>query len=74
MLEWMDMDRVQLEPDQDIDLMPQNKEFTPPASPDPEAQQVPSDQGDTKILEDNPEAEMHNISFDELCSRAKFPL
>lgn len=56
---------VQPESDRDIDLMPQNQEVTPPNSPDPEVEQVPSDQGDTEILEDNPEAEMHNISFNE---------
>ena len=47
MLEQMDMDVVKLELDHDIDLMPQNQEVTPPTSPDLEAEQVPSDQGDT---------------------------
>ena len=45
--------------------MPYHQEVDPPASPDPEAENVPSNQGDTKILGDNPEGEMHNISFDE---------
>jgi len=45
--------------------MPQHQEVNPPASPDLEAEQVPSDQGDTEILGDNSEGEMHNISFDE---------
>ena len=45
--------------------MPQNQEVTPPASLDPYIEQVLSDQGDTEILEDNLEPEMHNISFDE---------
>jgi len=35
------------------------------ASPDPELKKFPSDQGDTKTLEDNLEVEMHKISFDE---------
>jgi len=45
--------------------MPHHQEFDPPSSPDPEAKQVPSDQGDTEILGDNLKGEMHNISFDE---------
>jgi len=49
----------------DIDLMPYYQEVDPLASPDLEAEQVPSDQGDTEILGDNPEEEMNNISFDE---------
>jgi len=61
----MDMDVVQPKQDQDTDLMPKDQEVTPPASPDPRAKQVPSDQGDNEILEDNPEADVHNISFDE---------
>ena len=43
----MDTDMVQPESNQDIDLTPQNQEVTPPASPDPEVEQVPSNQGDT---------------------------
>lgn len=65
MLEQMDTDMVQPELDKDVDLMPQNQEVTPLASPDLEANKVSSDQGDSKILEDNMEAKMHNIYFDE---------
>lgn len=42
--------------------MPKDQEVTPP---DPGAEQVLSVQGDIEILEDNPEANVHNISFDE---------
>lgn len=59
------MDMVQLESDQYIDLMPRNQEVTPPTSSNLEVEQVPSDQGDIEILEDNLEADMHNKSFDE---------
>lgn len=45
--------------------MPHHQEVDPLASLDPEAEQVPSDQGDTEILGDNLEGEMHNISFNE---------
>ena len=45
--------------------MPYHQEVDPPASPYLEAEQVLSDQGDAKILGDNPKGEMHNISFDE---------
>lgn len=62
----MDMNVVQLELDQDTDLMPHNQVVALPTSPDPEAEQVPSDQGDIDIFEDNLEAEMHNIYFEEL--------
>jgi len=65
MLEKMDMDMVHPKLDQDTNLMPHNQEVTPLASLDTEAEIVPSDQGDTNILEDNPKVEMHNISFDE---------
>lgn len=75
MIEQMDTNMVKPESDQDIDLMPRNQEVTPPASPNPEAEQVPSDRGDTKILEDNPEVKMHNISLTshntELCGRVE---
>ena len=57
------MEQPELE--QDINLMPYNQEVDQPASPDPKAEQVLSEQRDTDILGDNPEAEMHNISFDE---------
>lgn len=56
---------VHPELDQDIDLMPKNQMITPLASPDTEVEQVPSDQGDTKILKDNLEADVHDISFNE---------
>ena len=65
MIEQMDTDMVHPDSDHDIDCMPQNEEVTLPASPDREAEKVPGDQGDIKILEDNPEAEMPNIYFDE---------
>lgn len=55
----------QVELDQDIDPMPYHQEVNPPASPDSKAEQVLSSQGDTEILGDNPEEEMHNISFNE---------
>jgi len=55
----------QQELEQDIDLMPYHQEVDPPASSDSEAEQVPSEQGDTEILRDYPKGEMHNISFDE---------
>ena len=45
--------------------MPHHQEVDPPASLHLEDEQVPSDQGDTKILLDMLEGEMHNISFDE---------
>ena len=45
--------------EQDIDLMPHHQEVDPTTSPHP------SNQGDTEILGDNLEEEMHNISFDE---------
>jgi len=53
MLEDMDMDMVQPELDLDIELMPRNQKVTPQASPDLEAEKVPSIQGDIEILEDN---------------------
>ena len=55
----------QQELEQDIDLMPHHQEVNPPTSPHPEEEKVPSDQGETEILGDNLEEEMHNISFDE---------
>jgi len=61
----MDNDMEQQELEQDIDLMPYHQEVDPPASLDPEVEQVPSDQRDTEILGDNKKGEMHNISFDE---------
>ena len=61
----MDTDMEQQELEQDIDLLPCHQEVDPPPSLCPEEEQVPSDQGDTEILRDNPEEEMYNISFDE---------
>ena len=57
------MEQPKLE--KDIDLMPYHQEVNPLTSLELEAEKVPSDQGDTKILGDNPEEAMHNISFDE---------
>ncbi len=51
--------------------MPKGLEVTPLDSSDLGVEQVPSDQGDTKILGDNSEEEMHNISFDESQYRLK---
>lgn len=65
MLEYMDTNVVHLELDQDTDLMPHNQEVNQPTSPDLEAEKFPGDQGDTDILEDNPEADMHNILLEE---------
>lgn len=48
-----------------MELMPYNQEVNPLASPDPEAKQFLSDQGDSEILQDNLEEVMHNISFNE---------
>ena len=51
--------------EQDIELMPYHREVDPPTSPDLEVEKVPNDERDTDMLGDNPEEEMHNISFDE---------
>ena len=51
--------------EQDTDLMPHHKEVNSPASMHPDDGQVSNDQGGTKILGDQPEGEIHNISFDE---------
>ena len=64
-LKQMDTEMEQQELEKDIDLMPHPQEVDPPASLHPEDEQVPSDQGDTEILGDQLEGEMHNISFDE---------
>ena len=45
--------------------MPYHQEVDPPASLDPKAEKILSDQGHTKILGYNLEEEMNNISFDE---------
>jgi len=51
--------------EQDIDLMHHHQEVNLRASPNLEDEKVSSDQGGTKILGDQPEGEMPNISFDE---------
>lgn len=61
----MDTNMGQLELEKDINIMPYNQEVDPLASPDWNAKQVPSNQGDTEILGDNPKEKMHNMSFDE---------
>ena len=65
-LKQMDMDMEKQELKQDIDLMPHHQEVDPPASPNLEVEQVPSDQGDNEIPRDNLEGEMHNVLFDDL--------
>lgn len=55
----------QHELEKNIDLIPYHQEVDPLVSPDSEVEEVPSDQGDTDILGDNLEGEMHNISFDK---------
>lgn len=59
------MDTKQPELEKDIDLMPYHQEVEPPASLNPEAEQVPSKKEDIEILGDNSKEEMHNISLDE---------
>ena len=59
----MKMEKPQLE--QDIDLIHYPQEVDPLASLNAEVKQVLSDRGDTEILGDNLEEEMHNISFNE---------
>ena len=55
----------QQELEQDIDLMTYHQEVDLLASLDLEVEKVPRNQGDTKILGDNSEEDMHNISFDK---------
>ena len=55
----------QQELEQDTDLMPHHKEVDSPTSMHLDDEQVSNDQGGTQILGDQPEGEMHNISFDE---------
>ena len=45
--------------------MPHHQEVNLPTSPHPDDEQVSSDRGGTKIIGDQSEGEMHNISFDE---------
>jgi len=59
----MDMETEQPKLEQDIVLMPYHQEVNPPASPALEVEQFSSDQGDTEILKDNMEEEMHNIEL-----------
>lgn len=61
----MDTEMVQLEQDQDANLMPKATEVTPKASLDLAVEQVPSEQGDIVLLEDDPRADVYNIAFDE---------
>jgi len=61
----MDTYMEQHELEKYIDLMPHHQEVDPLASSNLEAEQVLSDQGDTEILGENLEGEMHDISFDE---------
>jgi len=61
----LDMDMEQQELVKEINLMPYHQKVDLPASPDPEVEHVPIDQGDIKILGDNLEGELHNISFNE---------
>lgn len=62
----MDTYMDQQDLDQDMNLMPYYEEVDPLDSPYPKAKKVPSNQGDTDILGDKLEGEMHNISFNEL--------
>jgi len=65
----MDTDIEQQELEHEIDLMPHHKEVDPLTSPHPKDEQVPSDQGDTKLLGDHLEGEMYNILFNESQNR-----
>lgn len=59
----MDMEQQELE--QEINLMPFHQEVDPLASPDLEAEKVPTNQGDNDILGNNLKEEMHNTLVDE---------
>ena len=59
----------QRELEQDTDLTPHHKEVDSPASMHPDDEKVSNEQGGTEILAGQPEAEMHNISFDEFHHR-----
>jgi len=59
----MDMGMEQPMLEKYIDLMPSHQEINPPTSLHPEAKKVPSNQGDTDILGDNPEEKTHNIEL-----------
>ena len=59
----------QQEWEHDIDLMPYKQEVNPSTSLDLKVEQVLNDKGDIEILEDNPEVEMHKISFNESQNR-----
>jgi len=64
-LEQLDADMEQQELEQDTNLMPHHKEVDPPTPMHSKEEQVSNDQGGTEILGDQPEEEMHNISFNE---------
>jgi len=55
----------QQELEQDTNLMPYHQEVDLPTSPHPDDEKVSSDWGGTKILRDQLEGEMRNISFNE---------
>ena len=61
----MDTEMEQPKLEQEINLMPYHQQVNTLASTDLEAEKALSDQGDSKILGDNPEEEMHKIWFDE---------
>ena len=55
----------QSEQDQDTNLMSKAIEVTPQASLAPAVEQVPSEQGDIVLLEDNQGTDVYNIAFDD---------
>jgi len=55
----------QQELEQDTEIIPHHKEVDSPTSMHRNEEQVSDDQGGTKIIGDQLEEEMHNISFDE---------
>ena len=64
-LQQLDADMEQQELEQDTDLMPHHKEVDSPTSMHLEEEQVSDDQRGTEILSDQPEEDMHNVSFVE---------
>lgn len=65
----MDTDMEQQDLEKEIDLITHHEKVDPLDSPDSEAEHVPIDGGDTEILRDQPEEEMHNILFNESQNR-----
>lgn len=63
--EQLDAKMEQSKQDQDTDLMPKAIKVIPQASQNLVAEQVPSEQGDTNLLEDDLEADVYNIAFNE---------